>query len=96
MLTSAAEPVRRQAAVAALHDMHDPAAVSALIAALDDPDSLVRHHAARGLLTIHDLPDKSNDRGHMMYRVMSDDRAQREDARRDILAAIDGRPIAAP
>ena len=61
-----------------------------------DPDSLARHEAARGLLAIHGLHAESNDRGHMMYRVMSDDAARREGGKRDILAAIDGRPISAP
>jgi HEAT repeat protein len=79
--------------------MRDPAAVRALIAALDDPESLVRHHAARGLLAIHGLADEADGRKHgpehMMFRVMSDDPARREDSKRDILAAIVGRPISA-
>jgi hypothetical protein len=56
----------------------------------------VRPEAARGLLAIHGLPAESNDRGHMTYRVMSDDAARREGGKRDILASIDGRPISAP
>ena len=55
----------------------------------------MRHHAARGLLALHDLPDDSEDPQHMMYRVMSDDADRREGGKRDILAAIAGRPIPA-
>jgi len=67
--------------------------VRALVKTLDDPEGLVRHHAARGLLA---LPDKSTDPQHMMYRVMSNDAERREGGKRDILAAIAGRPISAP
>jgi HEAT repeat protein len=96
VLTAADEPVQRQTAAEALHDFHDPAAVRALVKALDDPEGLVRYHAARGLLAIHGLPDTSDDRQHAMYRVMSDDAARREGGKQDILAAIAGRPISAP
>jgi HEAT repeat protein len=96
VLASADEPVRRMNAAAALHDFRDPAAVSALVKALDDTDRLVRHHAARGLLALHGLPDQSDDRQHVIYRVMSDNTARRADGKRDLLAAIAGRPISAP
>jgi hypothetical protein len=65
------------------------------VKALDDPEGLVRHHAARGLLALHGLPDKSYDTQHMMYRVMSDNAARHEGGKRDIVAAIAGRPISA-
>ena len=55
----------------------------------------MRHHAARGLLALHGLPDHSQDPQHMMYRVMSDDAERYESGKRDILAAIAGRPISA-
>jgi hypothetical protein len=71
-LASADEPVQRQTAAEALYDASDPATARALVKALDDPDGLVRHHAARGLLALHGLPDKSVDPQHMMYRVMSE------------------------
>ena len=45
----------RRHAAEALKAFHDPAAVSALIKALDDPAGLMRHHAARSLLAIHGL-----------------------------------------
>ncbi len=93
VLASANEPMQRLTAAQALYVFHDPAAVRALVTALDDPEGLVRHHAARGLLALHGLPHKSNDLQHMMYRVMSDSTGRREGGKRDILAAIAGRPI---
>ncbi len=62
---------------------------------LDDPEGLVRHHTARGLLALHGLPDDSTDPQHMMYRVMSGDAERCEGGKRDIFAAIAGRPISA-
>jgi hypothetical protein len=88
-----AEDWKRQTAVEALCDVCDPVAVQALTRALDDAEPLVRYHAARGLLIIHGLPADSRDPAHMMYRVMSKDPARRAGGKRDILAAIDGRPI---
>jgi HEAT repeat protein len=85
--------MQRQLAAEALHDFSDLATVRALVKALDDPEMLVRHHAARALLALHGLPDTSNDPQHVMHRVMSDDAARREDGKRDILAAIAGRQI---
>jgi HEAT repeat protein len=96
VLASASEPMQRQDGAMALHDVRDPAAARALVKALDDPERLVRHHAARGLLSLHGLPDQSNDPQHIMYRVMSDDRERREGGKRDLLASIAGRPISAP
>lgn len=96
VLDSADNDIWRQDAAYALGDISDPAAVRALMAALDDPEALVRHHAARSLLVIHGLPVESWEPAHMMFRVMSDDPARREVGKQDILAAIAGRPIAAP
>jgi hypothetical protein len=96
VLAAAAEAVHRWSAAHTLYDVHDPAAVPALIAALDDPESLVRYHAARALLAGHGLPADSNDREHMLYRVMSDDTARRDGGKRDILAAIAGRALLPP
>ena len=95
VLASADEPMRRLTAAEALYDFRDPASVRALVKALDDPEGLVRHHAARGLLALHGLSDHSQDPQHMMYRVMSDDAERYESGKRDILAAIAGRPISA-
>lgn len=95
VLDSANNDIWRQDAAYALGDISDPAAVRALMAALDDPEALVRHHAARSLLVIHGLPVESWEPAHMMFRVMSDDPARREVGKQDILAAIAGRPISA-
>jgi hypothetical protein len=89
----AAEDWQRQTAVEALCDVSDPVAVAALLKTLDDTEPLVRYHAARGLLLVHGLSAETRDPAHMMYRVMSKDAARREGGKRDVLAAIDGRPI---
>jgi HEAT repeat protein len=73
VLTSSSHSTQRQTAAELLYDVYDPAAVQALITALNDPASLVRHHACRALLMIHGLPADPKDLQHMMYRVMSDD-----------------------
>jgi PBS lyase HEAT-like repeat len=93
VLTSAGEPMRRLTAAETLYHFRDPATVGALVKSLDDPEGLVRHHAARGLFALHGLPDNSNDPQHMMYRVMSNDAERHEGGKRDILAAVGGRPI---
>jgi hypothetical protein len=95
VLAFAREGLQRMNAAFALRDVRDPAVVRALIVALDDDEPLVRHHAARGLLASHGLADESVETEHMMYRVMSDDTGRRERGKRDILAAIAGRPIVA-
>jgi hypothetical protein len=95
VLASAEEPMRRLTAAEALYHFRDPAAVPALVKSLDDPEGLVRYHAARGLLALHGLPDESEDPEHMMYRVMSDNAERREGGKRNLLAAIAGRPISA-
>jgi hypothetical protein len=94
-LASADEPMQRLTAVEALYHFRDPASVRALVKSLDDPEGLVRHHAARGLLALHGLPDDSQDPQHMMYRVMSNDAERHNGGKRDILAAIAERPISA-
>jgi hypothetical protein len=92
-LASSTTETARQHAAEALYDVRLPAVAKALIKALDDPDGLVRYHATRALLAIYGLPADPNDLQHMMYRVMSDDRARHDGGKRDILAAIAGRPI---
>jgi hypothetical protein len=95
------DAIARQSAAEALYGIRDPAAAAALIKALDDAETLVRYHAARGLLAIHlltnpNLPVEALDPQHMAVRVMADDAVRREGGKRDILAAIAGRPIRAP
>jgi hypothetical protein len=89
---------RMQAAIS-LGVVRHPTAVRALVTALDDPERLVRHHAARMLLAIHgfgeEAENRRNDGEHMLYRVMSDDATRREGGKRDVLDAIEGRTIAA-
>jgi hypothetical protein len=91
ILATADLDMHRQDAAMALSVFRDPVAVGALVRALDDSEALVRHHAARALLAIHSLIGEGeviNHPEHMMYWVMSDDRARRERGKRDILAAI--------
>jgi hypothetical protein len=95
VLASAEDEMQRMHAAIALAGFADPAAVAALTAALDDPDSLVRHHAARALLALHGVEADvvTSDNEHMMYRVMADDAARRAGGKRDVLAAIAGRAL---
>jgi HEAT repeat protein len=95
VLASADEPIARQTAAEELHGVNDITVAHALIAALDDPEPLVRYHATRDLLAIYGLPAEAKDREHMMYRVMSNDPARRAGGKQDILAAVAGRPLAA-
>jgi hypothetical protein len=92
VLASSADPIQRETAAQALCDVNEPAVIKALAAALDDPEPLVRYHAARGLLIIHRvLPDMATpavDPSHMTYRVMSQDPARRAGGKRDVLAAV--------
>ena len=88
VLGSATEPIERQEAAEALYDVRDPAAVQALVEALDDPEPLVRYHAARGLLAINGLSADSKDPQHMLYRLMADEASRREGGKRDVLAAV--------
>jgi HEAT repeats len=95
VLASGDDGTQRELAAQALYGICDPAAVQPLIRALDDDDSLVRYHAARGLLVIHGLPAEPDGMESMVYRIMSNKIARREGEQRDILAAIDGRSICA-
>ena len=83
----------RMEAALALAETPDAAAISALEAALDDRDHLVRHHAARALLKLHGLPADSNEPEDALYRIMSEDAFRREGGKRDVLAAIAGREM---
>jgi hypothetical protein len=93
VLASAGDPWERLHAAEALYAFRDPVAVSALAKALDDPEALVRHHAARALLAIHGLSRLPSDPRHMVYRVASGDAGRREGGKLDIWEAIAGRQI---
>jgi hypothetical protein len=95
VLGSAKEPFERREAAEALYDVRDPATVRALVEALDDPEPLVRYHAARGLLAIHGLSAESNDPQHMLYRLMADETSRRQGGKRDVLAALAAAPLSA-
>jgi hypothetical protein len=95
VLSSAQDWVFRHEAVQALDGVSDPIAVQALTDALDDVEPLVRHAAARALLKLHRLPEEALDPQAVTIRLMSQDAARREAARREILAVIAGRTPAA-
>lgn len=86
-------PLRMDAALA-LRIAPDEAAVRALITALDDPESLVRHHAAASLLALHAVPSGPDGPEHMTFRIMAGEAGRRDAAKAEILAAIAGRPLA--
>jgi HEAT repeats/PBS lyase HEAT-like repeat len=95
MLASSDNSATRQRAARALDNVRDPAAVQALIKALDDPEPWVGFYAASGLLAIYGLPS-SQGRSDMVLSIVAVDAAQREGGKRDVLAAIAGRPLPAP
>ena len=94
VLGSAEFYIQRMSAAIALRDVHDPTVVPRLIAALDDPESLVRYHAAYALLTLHGVPVDALNPPEMLYRAMADDPARRAGGKSDVLAAIAGQEIA--
>ncbi len=93
VLSSAEFYIQRMDAAIALRDVHDAEAVPALVAALDDPESLVRYHVGYTLLALHGVPVDPLNPPEMLYRAMADDPARREGGKRDLLAAIAGRQI---
>lgn len=94
VLSSARDWVFRHEAVLVLAGVGDPMAVEALANALHDEEPLVRHGAARALLTLHGLPADFTDPQAVTIRIMSRDTARRETARLEILAVIAGRAMA--
>jgi HEAT repeats len=93
VLSSAEFYIQRMDAAIGLRDVHDAGVVPALVAALEDPESLVRYHAAYTLLALHGVPVDALNPPEMLYRAMADDPARREGGKRDLLAAIAGRQI---
>ena len=94
MLSSAEFYIQSMNAASALREVRDPAVVPPLIAALDNPESLVRYHAAYALLVVHGVPVDALNLPEMLYRVMADDPVRRAGGKGDVLAAIAGRTIA--
>jgi hypothetical protein len=88
VLGSSNDRNERQEAAEALYEARDPATVRALTTALDDPEPLVRYHAARGLLATHGLFAESTDPQHMLYRLMADEPSRREHGKLDVLDAL--------
>ena len=86
----------RQEAADALSGVRLPAAVDALIKALDDDEPLVRCSAACALLATYGLPPEPMTPQAMCIRVMADDAAKHAAAKHDILAAIAGRHLLPP
>jgi hypothetical protein len=62
----------------------------------DDPERLVRHHAARAVLAIRGIATETADAGRMVCRVMSGNAARRDSGTRDALTAIAGRTLSPP
>lgn len=78
----------RRAAAEALAEFDHPDAREALIEALDASDMMVRHAAAKSLLTMHGVAFDTNNNRHAIYRVMSPDAATRSAAKHEVVALI--------
>jgi hypothetical protein len=76
-LSSAESHIQRMHAAIALREVHDPAVVRPVIAALDDPESLVRYHAGYALLSLHGVPVDALNAPEMLYRAMAKDPTRR-------------------
>jgi hypothetical protein len=86
----------RQEAAEALSGVRFPAAVDALIKALDDDEPLVRCSAARALRATYGLPPEPMSPQAAIIRGMSDDAAKHAAAKHDLLAVIAGRRLPPP
>lgn len=78
----------RRAAAEALREFDHDDARSGLIEALDADDMMVRHAAAKALLTMRCVAFDTNDNRHAIYRVMSPDAKVRAAARHEVVALI--------
>jgi hypothetical protein len=94
VLAFSSDALQRQSAAEALGDVSEATVLQALIAALDDPNALVRYHAGKMLLTGHGLSIDVEDVNSMLPRLMSQDAARRESGKRQLLAAIAGPSMA--
>lgn len=86
VLINAQDWTARSEAACALDDVGNSTAAEALEKALDDPDELVRHHAARALFATFAAPASPNDPEHPAYRIMSEEPSRRAQAKREILS----------
>lgn len=76
-------------AAIALREVKTPASVAALQKALNDPESLVRHHAASSLLIMYGLQDESSyEDNPLTIDIMSDEQGKRTKARATIRKLI--------
>jgi len=94
-LRASANDLDRSDAAAALGEMPIPEVDSALLGALDDPDTLVRYHVARSLLLIHRQTPNDLDVNSTMARIGSNNPERRGTGKRDLLAVIANKPLVA-
>ncbi len=94
-LRASANETDRSDAAAALGEMPIPEVDSALLGALDDPDTLVRYHVARSLLMIHGQTPNDLDVNSVMARIASNNPTRRAAGKRDLLAAVANKPLSA-
>ena len=92
-LNRSPRPLERSDSASALAEMPIPEVNAALLARIDDPDQLVRYHAARGLLLIHGEKLDPSDTRSISFLVGSMEPGQRESGARSLLAAIAGKPL---
>ncbi len=78
----------RRAAAEALREFDHDDARNGLIEALDADDMMVRHAAAKALLTMRGVAFDTNDNRHAIYRVMSPDAKARAAAKHEVVALI--------
>ena len=90
-LQHAGDWTARMQAVLALTNMPLTEAAPALLQGLDDPDKLVRHHAAAALLRLNGIVWNADDLQHAAVRVMSGNAGIQDMARREIRAAVENR-----
>ena len=82
----------RMNAARALHEMKTPAGVAALRNALNDPQDLVRHHAASSLLIIYGIQDESSwEDNPLTIDIMSGDKPKQKKAIAEIVKLLQER-----
>ncbi len=77
-------------AARALCEMKTPASVAALWAATNDPEDLVRHHAAASLLIMYSIQkEESGEDNPLTIDIMSDDKAKQKKAVTEIKRLVE-------